>query len=271
GVILAADKRVTSGLVIDDTDTRKILDSQTTFTAAIVALLDISLLFVEEASSALLLKGNSDKEPHKDDPTLVRKNRHVKKPSYAAMGSEESFALTVLSNYNATALKLSDNFKLYVGLNMLNELHLGGFDARAFIHKFSRIDDLLARSGFLLLCNIGFCFRYSSTEVDSQREYFRKSEHLTGSKLLRHIREVLRMKMLYEVSCIAVIFQSSEDHLIIACSSTMKAFGNNGVDESESIGPETPAKEVVDKSNGPALIFWLDTQSSEKEVDSGIR
>ncbi|GJZ67471.1 hypothetical protein Tco_0630711 [Tanacetum coccineum] len=84
----------------------------------------------------------------------------------------------------------SDSIKLYVGLNMLNDLHLGGFDARAFIHKFSRIDDLPARSGFLLLCNIGFCFRYSSTEVDSLREYFRKSEHLIGSELLRHIREL---------------------------------------------------------------------------------
>ncbi|GJZ51529.1 hypothetical protein Tco_0606044 [Tanacetum coccineum] len=36
-------------------------------------------------------------------------------------------------------------------------------------------------------------------------------------------------------------------------------FGNSGIDESESIGPETLAKEVVDKSNGSALIFWLDT------------
>ncbi|GJZ46385.1 hypothetical protein Tco_0593981 [Tanacetum coccineum] len=132
---------------------------------------------------------------NKDDPTLVRKNRHVKKPSYAAMGSGESFALTVLSNYNANSTGIGSTFtqhhtrglehdthnlvikpeayelfkwvyrhvldenniiKLYVGLNMLNDLHLGGFDARAFIHKFSRIDDLLARSGFLLLCNIDF-------------------------------------------------------------------------------------------------------------------
>ncbi|GKD13267.1 hypothetical protein Tco_1197674, partial [Tanacetum coccineum] len=177
----------------------------------------------------------------KDDPTLMRKNRHVKKPSYAAMGSGESFTLIVLGNYNANSTLLngrtvlvdavyqgilndchsggnvdictlipgigatftqhhtrgpehdthnlvikteayelfervyrhvldenkmegfcSDSIKLYVGLNMLNDLHLGGFDARAFIHKI---------------------------EVDSLREYFRKSEHLIKSELLRHIHE----------------------------------------------------------------------------------
>ncbi|GJZ46386.1 hypothetical protein Tco_0593982 [Tanacetum coccineum] len=103
------------------------------------------------------------------------------------MGMVNHSHKSVLSNYNANST--SDSIKLYVGLNMLNDLHLGGFDARAFIHKFSRIDDLLARSGFLLLCNIGFCFRYSSIEVDSLREYFRKSEHLIESELLRHIRE----------------------------------------------------------------------------------
>ncbi|GJS41807.1 polypyrimidine tract-binding protein homolog 3 [Tanacetum coccineum] len=32
-------------------------------------------------------------------------------------------------------------------------------------------------------------------------------------------------------------------------------FGNNGGDESETSGPETPVKEVVDDSNGSALIF----------------
>nr|GEV25839.1 hypothetical protein [Tanacetum cinerariifolium] len=31
-------------------------------------------------------------------------------------------------------------------------------------------------------------------------------------------------------------------------------FGNSGVDESETSGPETPAKEVVDNANGSALI-----------------
>nr|GEY30847.1 polypyrimidine tract-binding protein homolog 3 [Tanacetum cinerariifolium] len=36
-------------------------------------------------------------------------------------------------------------------------------------------------------------------------------------------------------------------------------FGNNGVDESETSSPKTPAKEVVDNGNGSALIFWLDT------------
>ncbi|GJT18886.1 hypothetical protein Tco_0877592 [Tanacetum coccineum] len=50
-------------------------------------------------------------------------------------------------------------------------------------------------------------------------------------------------------------------------------FGNNGGDESETSGPETPAREVVDNSNGSALIFWLDTvpeKSSEywKELDN---
>nr|GEZ87281.1 hypothetical protein [Tanacetum cinerariifolium] len=48
-------------------------------------------------------------------------------------------------------------------------------------------------------------------------------------------------------------------------------FGNNGVDELETSGPETPAKEVVDNGNGYALIFWLDTvpkKNSEKGVDS---
>nr|GEW53591.1 polypyrimidine tract-binding protein homolog 3 [Tanacetum cinerariifolium] len=49
-------------------------------------------------------------------------------------------------------------------------------------------------------------------------------------------------------------------------------FGNSGVDESETSGLETHAKEVVDNGNGYALIFWLDTipeTSSEKWVDSG--
>ncbi|GJZ30094.1 polypyrimidine tract-binding protein homolog 3 [Tanacetum coccineum] len=52
-------------------------------------------------------------------------------------------------------------------------------------------------------------------------------------------------------------------------------FGNSGVDESETSGPETPAKEVVDNGNGSALIFLvgyvLEHKSSEKGVDSGSR
>ncbi|GKD25960.1 proteasome subunit beta type-7-A-like protein, partial [Tanacetum coccineum] len=103
GVILAVDKRVTSGLVIDDTYTRKILRLSNNFYCCYCDTAGDATYCIEEASSALLLKGNNDKEPHKDDPTLVRKNRHVKKPSYAAMGSGESFALTVLSNYNANS------------------------------------------------------------------------------------------------------------------------------------------------------------------------
>ncbi|GJW62909.1 hypothetical protein Tco_0112244 [Tanacetum coccineum] len=54
-------------------------------------------------------------------------------------------------------------------------------------------------------------------------------------------------------------------------------FGNNGVDESEASGPETPAKEVVDNGNGSALIFLygydtgseVEQKSSKKGVDSG--
>ncbi|GKA95522.1 hypothetical protein Tco_0817560 [Tanacetum coccineum] len=77
-------------------------------------------------------------------------------------------------------------------------------------------------------------------------------------------------------------------------------FGNSGVDESETSGPKTPAKEVVDNGNGSALIFLvgydtgsevvtgfpeefqrgdvvdalsrvLEQKSSEKGVDSGSR
>ncbi|GJR43967.1 hypothetical protein Tco_1312070 [Tanacetum coccineum] len=77
-------------------------------------------------------------------------------------------------------------------------------------------------------------------------------------------------------------------------------FGNSGVDESETSGSETPAKEVVDNGNGSALIFLvgygtgsevvtglpeefqegymvdalsrvLEHKSSEKGVDSGSR
>nr|GEU70791.1 hypothetical protein [Tanacetum cinerariifolium] len=56
--------------------------------------------------------------------------------------------------------------------------------------------------------------------------------------------------------------------------STLSAdtFGNSGVDESETSGPETHAKEVVDNGNGYALIFLVgyDTETSSKKwVDSG--
>ncbi|GKD81635.1 hypothetical protein Tco_1348474, partial [Tanacetum coccineum] len=109
-------ERVTSGLVIDETDTRKILRLSNNFYCCFCGTAGDATYCIEEASSAFL-KGNNDKEPQfsdavwqlvsamrcKDDPTLVRKNRHVKKPSYAAMGSGESFALTVLSNYNANS------------------------------------------------------------------------------------------------------------------------------------------------------------------------
>ncbi|GJY28284.1 putative proteasome endopeptidase complex, partial [Tanacetum coccineum] len=64
----------------------------------------------------------------KDDPILVRKNRHVKKPSYAAMGSGESFALTVLSNYNANSTLLNERIVLVdaVYQGILNDCHSGG-------------------------------------------------------------------------------------------------------------------------------------------------
>nr|GFA24394.1 hypothetical protein [Tanacetum cinerariifolium] len=35
-------------------------------------------------------------------------------------------------------------------------------------------------------------------------------------------------------------------------------FGNNGGDESETLGPKTPAKEVVDNGNGSTLIFLVE-------------
>nr|GEZ87209.1 polypyrimidine tract-binding protein homolog 3 isoform X1 [Tanacetum cinerariifolium] len=79
---------------------------------------------------------------------------------------------------------------------------------------------------------------------------------------------------------------------------SVDTYGNNGVDESETSGPETSAKEVVDNANGSALICLvgydtrsevviglpeefregdmvdalsrvLEQKSSEKEVDSG--
>nr|GEU34113.1 hypothetical protein [Tanacetum cinerariifolium] len=40
-------------------------------------------------------------------------------------------------------------------------------------------------------------------------------------------------------------------------------FGSNSGNDSETSGPETPAKEVVDNGNGYALIFWLDTEVRE--------
>ncbi|GJW32568.1 polypyrimidine tract-binding protein homolog 3 [Tanacetum coccineum] len=46
------------------------------------------------------------------------------------------------------------------------------------------------------------------------------------------------------------------------------AFGNSGVDESETSGPETPAKEVVDNGNGSALIFLVG-YGTESEVVIG--
>ncbi|GJS07555.1 hypothetical protein Tco_0364351 [Tanacetum coccineum] len=64
----------------------------------------------------------------KDDPTLVRKNRHVKKPSYAAMGYGESFALTVLSNYNANSTPHNGRNVLVdaVYQGILNDCHNDG-------------------------------------------------------------------------------------------------------------------------------------------------
>nr|GEZ20063.1 polypyrimidine tract-binding protein homolog 3 [Tanacetum cinerariifolium] len=56
---------------------------------------------------------------------------------------------------------------------------------------------------------------------------------------------------------------------------SVDTYGNNGVDESETSGPETSAKEVVDNANGFALICLVgydtrsEVKSSEKEVDSG--
>ncbi|GJT94253.1 polypyrimidine tract-binding protein homolog 3 [Tanacetum coccineum] len=45
-------------------------------------------------------------------------------------------------------------------------------------------------------------------------------------------------------------------------------FGNNGVDESETSGPETPAKEIVDNANGSALIYLeLDNEAEDKKVE----
>ncbi|GJV22966.1 hypothetical protein Tco_1375661 [Tanacetum coccineum] len=46
-------------------------------------------------------------------------------------------------------------------------------------------------------------------------------------------------------------------------------FGNNGGDESETSGSETPAKEVVDNGNGSALIF-LDGYGTGCEVVIGL-
>ncbi|GJZ46384.1 proteasome subunit beta type-7-A [Tanacetum coccineum] len=63
GVVLAADKRVTSGLVIDDTNTRKILRLSNNFYCCYCGTAGDATYCIEEASSALLLKGNNDKEP----------------------------------------------------------------------------------------------------------------------------------------------------------------------------------------------------------------
>nr|GFB46005.1 hypothetical protein [Tanacetum cinerariifolium] len=47
-------------------------------------------------------------------------------------------------------------------------------------------------------------------------------------------------------------------------------FGNSGVDESETSGPETPAKKVVDNGDMvDALSRVLEQKSLEKRVDSG--
>ncbi|GKE47904.1 polypyrimidine tract-binding protein homolog 3 [Tanacetum coccineum] len=46
-------------------------------------------------------------------------------------------------------------------------------------------------------------------------------------------------------------------------------FGNGGVDESETSGPKTPAKEVVDNGNGSALIFLVG-YDTESEVVTGL-
>ncbi|GJZ75647.1 hypothetical protein Tco_0640112 [Tanacetum coccineum] len=43
-------------------------------------------------------------------------------------------------------------------------------------------------------------------------------------------------------------------------------FGNSGVDESETSGPETPTKEVVDNANGSALIFLVGYDTGSKVV-----
>ncbi|GJV47419.1 polypyrimidine tract-binding protein homolog 3 [Tanacetum coccineum] len=46
-------------------------------------------------------------------------------------------------------------------------------------------------------------------------------------------------------------------------------FGNNGVDESETSGPKTPAKEVVDNANGSALICLVGYDTGS-EVVTGL-
>ncbi|GJW35635.1 hypothetical protein Tco_0058555, partial [Tanacetum coccineum] len=46
-------------------------------------------------------------------------------------------------------------------------------------------------------------------------------------------------------------------------------FGNNGSDQLETLGPDTPAKEVVDNGNGSALIFLVG-YSTGSEVVTGL-
>nr|GEY33075.1 uncharacterized serine-rich protein C1E8.05-like [Tanacetum cinerariifolium] len=43
-------------------------------------------------------------------------------------------------------------------------------------------------------------------------------------------------------------------------------FGNSGADESETSGPETPVKEVVDNGNGSALFFFVGYDTGSKAV-----
>nr|GEW05937.1 zinc finger BED domain-containing protein RICESLEEPER 2 [Tanacetum cinerariifolium] len=67
--------------------------------------------------------------------------------------------------------------------------------------------------------------------------------------------------------------ENQEEHICYAgntkSSLSADTFGNCGVDKSETSGPETHAKEVVDNGNGSALIFLVGYDTGKSSSEGG--
>ncbi|GKC61975.1 polypyrimidine tract-binding protein homolog 3, partial [Tanacetum coccineum] len=71
----------------------------------------------------------------------------------------------------------------------------------------------------------------------------------------------------YWENCLSILNAEEADNTKPPLSAD--TFGNNGGDESETSGPETPAKEVVNNGNGSALIFFVG-YGTGSEVVTGL-